>query len=335
MSTMRDIAKLANVSVATVSRVINNDRTYRMRQETHDRVWKAIAETNYQVPPPRVDAKRNGTQQNRRVGCVMSIVRDRFRDPYFMSILSGIEARFAHYGYTLDFLHTQSELKDRETLNEILEDPPGALVIMDTLEPPLYRTLRAKIPVCVGVDTAHEDIDNVGYDQFSTAQKAVGTLIARGHKDIAFIGGSPTNELGDSERYMGYRHALHTAGLHAEADWAHNCKWDALTCMAQVRAMMESPRRPTAIFAASDLMAIAALSALYSMHIGVPGQVAVIGITNIELAKFSSPPLTTFEIPAYELGLLMVDLMHSRLTEGFPLPRRVLLPTKLVERESV
>ncbi|MCL2812711.1 MAG: LacI family transcriptional regulator [Clostridia bacterium] len=332
---MREIARLANVSVATVSRVINNDKTYRMRQETHDRVWKAIAETNYQVPLPRLDAARDSAQKNRRVGCVLSIVQDKYRDPYFMSIYSGIEARFAHYGYTLGFLRTQSELKDREVLREILEDPPVALLLMDTLAPAIFRALRAKIPVLIGADTQHEDIDNVGYDQFLTAKNAVEALIERGHRDIAFIGGSPTASLKDSERYMGYRYALQIAGLSTPTAWAHNCQWDALTCMAQVREMMEQPNRPTAIFAASDLMAIAALSALYSMGISVPGQVAVIGITNIELSKFSSPPLTTFEIPAYEIGLLMVDLLHSRLTENFPLSRRVLLPTKLIMRESI
>jgi len=335
MSTMRDIARLANVSVATVSRVINNDKTYRMRQETHDRVWKAIAQTEYQVPPPRVDGARDGTQQNRRVGCVLSIVQEKYRDPYFMTVLSGIEARFAHHGYTLDFLRTRAELKDRAALRDILEDPPGALILMDTLEPTLYRALRAKIPVCVGVDTRHEDIDNVGYDRFATAKSAAEHLIACGHRDIAFIGGSPSGQLETSERYVGYRCALFAAGLSAPEAWAHNCRWDALTCMAQVREMMEQPRRPTAICAASDLMAIAALSALYSMNISVPDQVGVIGITNIELSKFSSPPLTTFEIPAYEIGLVMVDLIHGRLTEGFPVPRRVLLPTRLIERESV
>ena len=99
--------------------------------------------------------------------------------------------------------------------------------------------------------------------------------------------------------------------------------------------MMSLSERPTAIFAASDLMAIAVLSALYSMGISVPGQAAVIGITDIEQSKFSSPPLTTFAIPAREIGLLAVDLIHSSLIESFPLPRRILLPTRLVERESV
>lgn len=335
MSTMRDIARLANVSVATVSRVINNDKTYRMRQETHDRVWKAIAQTNYQVPLSRAEMTRKGQRENRRVGCVLSIVKEKYRDPYFMSILSGIETRFAHYGYSLDFLRTYSELKNRSMLREVLENPPDALILMDTLDPALFRTLRAKTPICVGVDTQIEDIDNVGYDQFLTARNAVETLIARGHREIAFIGGSPTDDLRDSARYMGYRHAMQEAGLPTPEDWACHCHWDELACMAQVHGMMSQPNQPTAIFAASDLMAIAVLSALYSMGISVPGQVAVIGITNIELSRFSSPPLTTFEIPAYEIGLVAVDLLHSRLNEGFPLPRRILLPTRLILRESI
>jgi LacI family transcriptional regulator len=331
---MRDIARLANVSVATVSRVINNDQTYRMRQETRDRVWEAIAQTNYRMPFPRIDPVRSN-RLNRRIGCVLSIVKDKYRDPYFMSILSGIEAQFAHYGYSLDFLHTQSELKHEDTLYGILDDPPDALILMDTLDHSLYSALCQHIPVCVGVDTQIDDIDNVGYDQFTTAKSAVETLLAKGHRDIAFIGGSPTDDLRDNGRYLGYRYAMQQAGLLTPDTWACHCYWDELTCMKQVHEMMIQPEQPTAIFAASDLMAIAALSALYTMGISVPEQTAVIGITNIELAKFSSPPLTTFEIPAYEIGLTAVDLIHGRLNEGFPLPRRVLLPTRLIERESV
>jgi len=335
MSTMRDIARLANVSVATVSRVINNDTTYRMRQETQDRVWKAIAETGYRVPPPRLDTSRESARKNLQVGCVLSIVKEKYRDPFFMSVLSGIETRLTERGYALGFLRTQTELRDRAVLRDALESSPAGLILMDTLEPPLYRALRAKIPICVGVDTLHEDIDTVGYDHFATARRAVETLVSRGHEAIAFIGGSPAGEFAYNGRYMGYRYAMHAAGLPAPAAWIHNCAWDELTCMAQVREMMSRPGRPTAIFAASDLMAIAALSALYSMGISVPGQAAVIGISNIELSKFSSPPLTTYEVPAYEIGRLAADLIHDRLNDNFPLPRRIQLPTRLVLRESV
>ena len=335
MSTMKDIARLANVSVATVSRVVNNDKTYRMRQETHDRVWKAIAQTGYQVPHPHVEPVRGEMRKSRRVGCVLSIVRGKYRDPYFMSILSGIEERLLHHGYVMDFLRSQPELKMRSVLRDILENPPDALILMDTLTPALYRTLCAKIPVCIGLDTQHEDIDNVCYDQYLTGKRAVETLIAHGHRDIAFIGGSPGDSLEDNGRYQGYLHALLAAKLPVRKEWVHNCQWDELTCMAQVREMMGRPNPPTALFAASDLMAIAALSTLYSMGISVPNQMAVIGITNIELSRFSSPPLTTFEIPANEMGLMVVDLIEQRLHENFPLPRRIVLPTKLITRESV
>lgn len=335
MSTMRDIARLAGVSVATVSRVVNNDQTYRMRQETRDRVWKAIADSSYQVPPPRVEAPRKATQKNMRIGCLLSIVKDKYRDPYFMSVLSGIEARFAEYGYALGFLRTQVELHNPMVLREILEDPPDGIILMETLPPEFYRKLRAKIPVCVGVDTLHEDIDNIGYDQFITAKNAVETLILRGHRRIAFIGGSPSDDFAGNGRYIGYRYAMQNANLPTHEGWMYNCRWDEPTCMAQVREMMAFADRPSAIFAASDLMAIAAMSALYSMGISVPGQVAVIGISDIELSRFSSPPLTTYAVPAYEIGLLAANFIHDRLEGSFPLPRRVLLPTKLIERESV
>lgn len=335
MSTMREIARIARVSVATVSRVVNNDQTYRMKAQTRDRVWKAIADTGYKVPPPRVDTPNSKRAKQKSIGCVLSIVKEKYRDPYFMSVLAGIEKRFARYGYTLDFLRTKTELREPSILSDIIERPPAGLILMDTLDSNLYRHLLDHIPNCVGIDTQHNDIDNVGYDQLGTAKNAVDFLIARGHRDIAFIGGDPNTQFFNNGRYDGYCLAMQAAGLKVHENWVHNCRWDELACIEQVRGMMALSPRPTAIFAASDLMAMAALSALYSMGFSVPAQVAVIGISNIELSRFSSPPLTTYEVPAFEIGLLAVDLLEERLRENFPLPKRVLLPTRQILRESV
>ena len=335
MSTLRDIARLSKVSVATVSRVINNDQTYSMKPETRERVWRVISEVGYKVPPPhRGAASWQRTKGSNRVGCILSIVKDKYRDPYFMSVLSGIEARLSHYGYFLDFLHSQIELKNEMTLQEILDRPPAGLILMDALQEDLYQRLSAVIPVRVGVDTRHADIDNVGYDHIQTAMNAVEYLPSRGHRRIAYVGGSPGDTLEISGRFVGYRTALQRAGLPLQPQWIHNCHWDELECIRQVTEMMALEPRPTALFAGSDLMAIAAMSALYSKSISIPDQVAVVGISNIELSRFSSPPLTTYEIPTFEMGRLSVDLLHNRMNDDFPLPRRILLPTRQVLRAS-
>lgn len=84
-------------------------------------MWKVIAELGYKAPPPRADAQNEKRAKQKSIGCVLRIVKEGYRDPYLTSILSGIENRFAKYGYTLDFLRTQAELKDSSTLSEIIE----------------------------------------------------------------------------------------------------------------------------------------------------------------------------------------------------------------------
>ncbi len=336
MVTIRDVAKAAGVSTATVSRVLNNDCTYKMREETRENVWRAVAQTGYKTPAFKAEIGGKPSLGKRKIGCVLSVTKDKYKDPYFMSIFSGVEERLEEKGFVLDFLKTTFDLQDKEVIQQIFANPPTGLILMETLENRLFKRLRARVPICVGVDTLHEDIDNVGYDQFETGMAAVRFLLGKGHQRIAFIGGSgPSGELADNKRYLGYAAALFSAGLAPHPGWSCNCQWDEVLCIEQVKQMMQSDTPPSAIFAASDLMAIAVLSALYSMNISVPQQVAVIGLSNIELSQFSSPPLTTFDIPTKELGLLAVDLLERRLG-GYSLsPQRILLPAKRVNRASV
>lgn len=336
MSTIRDVARLAKVSTATVSRVINNDPTYKMREETRDRVWRAVAEAGYKTPAIKAELAARPPAGHVKVGCILSVTKDKYKDPYFMSVFSGIEEGLAQKGFSLDFLKTQHELHDKETLRSLFIEPPAGVILMETLEPATYRYVRARVKTCVGVDTLHGDIDNVGYDQFETASRVMRFLLSRGHRDIAFIGGSgPSGDLFDNKRYLGYFITLTAAGLPVRPEWMYNCQWDEELCIAQVKEMMTHKKRPTAIFAASDLMAIAALSALYSAEIKVPDEVAVMGISDIELARFSSPPLTTYAVPARELGLQAANLLEKRLAGDDMLPQRVYLPTKRVLRASV
>lgn len=336
MSTIREVARLAGVSTATVSRVLNNDTTYKMRDETRQRVWQAVAEAGYKAKQPPTRTRETPAPENRRIGCVLSVTKDKYRDPYFTSIFSGIEEGFAEKGYSLAFLKTYFELQDKHTLAHVFEHPPAGLIMMETLDASLYRYMRARVGACVGVDTLHDDIDNVGYDQFETAANTVRFLISRGHKEIAFIGGSGTSgDIHENKRYLGYFATMKAAGLTVRDEWVYDCQWDEIMCIEQVKEMMADPNCPTAIYAASDLMAVAALSALYSMKINVPGQVAVMGLSNIELSQFSSPPLSTYEVPTREIGLLAVDLLDRRLNGSTILPQRIFLPTKRILRASV
>ena len=341
MSTIRDVAARAGVSTATVSRVLNNDTVYKMTDETRDRVWKAVAELGYRPKSTKLPLPSSSTADAPlRIGCILSVTKEKYKDPYFMSILSGIEKRLGEKGYTLSFLRTYHEIEDKLTFSKLFADPVDGLILMDNLREDLYRQARTLVSHIVGVDTIRTDIDNVGYDHYDVATRAVQHLIERGHTKIGFIGGSglpgPNGKasLRNSMRYKGFFATMHAAELPVNPDWVRDCQWDEALCCQIVSEIVALPNRPTALFCASDLMAIAALSALYNAKISVPEEMAVIGLSNIELSQFSSPPLTTLNVPTQEIGMVAVDLLCDRIAGSILLPKRVILPTQLIQRSS-
>lgn len=339
MSTIRDIAKLANVSTATVSRVLNNDTKYKMTDETRERVWQAVTQLNYKInssPKRKALTEDHPTNKSHiKIGCVLSVTKDKYNDPYFMSILSGVEERLLSSGYNIAFIRTGFELDDKQILFNTFSESITGLILMESLNSETYEYIRKKVPYIVGVDTERGDIDNVGYDHYNVASIAVNHLIEKGHTQIGFIGGSGfTRNLKESRRYRGYFATMHAAGLLVNPDWVIDCMWDEAICIENINRLCQTKNYPTAFFVASDLMAMAALNGLYNNGVSVPNEVAVIGLSNIEVSKYSNPPLSTIDIPTKEIGMVAVDLLIDRLNGNDLLPKKVILPTHLVVRSS-
>ena len=338
MSTIRDVAKLANVSTATVSRVMNNDTKYKITDATKKRVWDAIRVLNYTMPakPPKRKHEPVSQSTSHKIGCILSVTKKKYNDPYFMSILAGIERRLEEKGCTISFIKTGAELVDRATLAAAFKEPVAGMLLMETLNRDLYDYVRGHVPHMVGIDTMREDIDNVGYDHYQAGLLAARHLINKGHKKIGFIGGSGDSpDLMNSRRYQGYYIAMSEAGLQVNPKWTLNCEWDEDLCAAQVDALCKSGDYPTAIMAASDLMAIVAMNSLFRNGLSVPHDVAIASISNIDMSKYTTPPLTTVHIPTEEIGVVAADMLLSRINGNDLLPQRIILPTSLLERNSV
>lgn len=338
MSTIRDVAKLANVSTATVSRIINNDTKYKITDATRSRVWEAIQALDYSLPakPPKRKPQETAAPSQFKVGVVLSVTKKKYNDPYFMSILSGIEKRLLEKNSTISFIKTGAELYDRATLISAFREPVSGMILMETLNGELFDYVRDHAPYIVGIDTLRQDIDNVGYDHYQAAVIATQHLIAQGHTKIGFIGGiDHPHDFMASRRYQGYYIAMTAAGLKVEDKWLINCDWDEDICAEQVDAICKSGDIPTAFFASSDLMAIVAINILSRNKLSIPNDVAVIGISNIDIAKYTNPPLTTVHIPTEEIGIVAADMLLSRMN-GYDLPpQKILLPISLVSRGSV
>ena len=336
MANIRDVAKRAGVSPATVSRVLNNNQTYKITNETRENVLRAVTELGYTPLIKKTDrSEREAVDQRFSIGCLLATTRGKYRDPYYLSLLSGIEAEMEKQGGVVSLIHTEQELEDPEILNRTLEAGLDGLVMMRPLEEPLFNQLRERIPHIVGIDTGHMPIDNIEYDHFRVSRMAVEYLYGKGYREIGFIGGGSWNQpMRRSRRYRSYLETMAELGLEVRPEWVLDCQWDDRKCMELVEAAAAGPGLPRAIYASSDLMAMAALRALYRLGIRVPDQVAVIGMTDIEMSQYANPPLTTIHVPVEEMGRTCAKVLAERIRGDESLPKRIILPSELVPRDS-
>ena len=336
MSTIREVAALAGVSIATVSRVINNDTTYKMTDETRDKVWRAVIELNYKATASRRKSAQPSqpTSAVRRIGCVMKLRGGKYSDPYYLSLLSGMENYLASHHAEVAFVRTWDELDNSEVLLRTFSEHLDGLILMSHVESAAFRYAMSKVPYMVGIDTGFSEIDNIEYDHMQAVQTAMQYLYEKGYRDIGFIGG-PEGEtpMRECRRFHSYMISMYDLGLSIRNECVLDCGWNDGSCGRLLRSLGRD-KMPRAFFVSSDLMALAALRALGEMQIAVPEQVAVMGLTNLEMSRYSNPPLTTLDIPTEQMGACAAKTLLQRLDGDASLPRRILFPARLVPRES-
>lgn len=337
MANIRDVARLAKVSPATVSRILNDNQFYKTTDETRERVLRAVAELGYQPLARKRSMPREADFESRfSIGCLLATTRGKYSDPYYLSILAGIEEELTGLGGNVSLIQTELELENPEILNRVLHAGLSGLIMMRPLSEALFSQLHSLIPHIVGIDTGHMPIDNIEYDHLRVSRMAVEYLYRKGHRQIGYIGGSSGGApLKKSRRFRSYLETMADLELEVRPEWVLNCEWDDQKCIRQIEETHRTFGLPTAFYAASDLMAIAALRALYQLGISVPGKVAVIGMSNIEMSQYANPPLTTIDVPMVEMGITAARVITQRIRGDSSLPKRILLPSTLIERDSV
>lgn len=351
MSTIRDVAKHAGVSIASVSRVLNDDRQYKMTDETKLKIEQAIRELDYHprevkkgasglpshiAPSQLLTGRREQKKRTQaKIGCVLRVTRRKFNDPYYMSILSSIESRLSELGYQISFIKTGAELMNPSILTSAITPDVKGLVIMEDLSDETYSYLRSVCPCIVGIDTHRSDIDNVAYDHYEAAGIAVEHLINRGYTKIGYIGGQGEHfTIQSSQRYRGFRYTMETHGLPVEDDWVIDSEWDEELCSRLLDKMCRENNLPQAFFVGSDLMAMATMNVMHAHNISIPSQIAVMGLTDLDITRFSNPPLSTVHVPIEEIGMAAADMLIARI-EGYSMaPQKITLSSKLVVRSS-
>lgn len=329
--TLEEVARLAGVSRATVSRVVNNPDN--VSPNLRVRVQKVIEETGYQ---PNLAARTLASRRSGIIGLIIpSVTEFVFADPYFPVLIEGISRACNLHDLTLTlFLFNSQDDQARvyqRALGTGLLD--GLIVTADKLVDPLIPELIARqIPaVYVGrphdaSQTSYVDVDNVAGSYLATSH-----LIRLGYQRIATITG-PLDSTAGIDRRAGYVKALRERGreiddsLIAEGDFSRDSGYSAM------RRLL--PHRPDAVFAASDTMAFGALAALHDAGLKPPDDVALIGFDDLPPTMRSNPPLTTIRQPVRRNGMLAVEILLDLLKTGPQPPRHIILPTELVIRAT-
>ncbi len=335
MSTIREVAALANVSIATVSRVLNNDMTYKMTPETRERVWKAITELDYKAP---ISQHRRSVSANpaafRKIGCIVNLRGGKYTDPYYLSLLSGLENFLGENRSEISFVRTWNELENSETLIRTFADPLDGLIVMSHLGEATFRYAQSRVTHIVGIDSGYGEIDNIEFDHEQASRMAVEYLAGKGYREIGFIGGPEgRTPMRHCRRYRSYANTMEELGLPIAQEWVLDCEWNDALCSRLVEGLGRD-KLPRSFYATSDLMGMAALRALGAMRVSVPDEVAVIGLTNIEMSKYANPPLTTLSIPTEAMGEAAGQTLLARIAGDTSMPRRILFPCQYVVRDS-
>ncbi len=332
MTSIKDVAREVGVSTATVSRALRG--LPRVSDETRVKVLQVAARLDY-VASPHAASLASG--QTRAVGVIVPFVTRWF----YGSVIQGAEELLREAGYDLLLYNLAGDEAARHRVfrTHLLHKRVDAVLVLSLNPTDEEVAALAKLdrPVAV-VGATVEGWSSVRIDDVETARIAVRHLVELGHRRIGYVGGSLEEQLDFAaplDRLNGYRAAMADAGLTVESSMEVVGDFTVRGGLAATRLLLDVEPRPTAVFAASDEMAVGAVHAVREAGLRVPEDVSVIGIDDHEMAEFFE--LTTVAQPVREQGQLAARLLLEALDDDFddpPTPPTITVPTRLVVRRT-
>ena len=331
---IKQVAEIAGVSIATVSRCINNPS--QVKERTRHKVQAAILETGYSPNTIAQSFRRGRTN-------VIMVVMPSIGDPFFTEVMQGIRSVVAEHDYSIIISETNFNTMTAEEVGAMMVSRQAdGFILLASIFPfgneVLARAEKRSQPVVIGcetISTSLADIPSVHIDNVAAAREATDFLISNGHKKIAFISGQSTSLL-TRDREFGYRAAMHKAKLPIEEGWVVEGKLSIEGAGYACSQLLQHADRPTAIFCANDEMAIGCMHQIKKQGLSVPEDISVMGIDDIRYASVIEPALTTISQPARQIGERVATRLFKAIETGHqPNNQPVILPHKLVIRQSV
>jgi LacI family transcriptional regulator, xylobiose transport system transcriptional regulator len=324
-ATLSEVASLADVSISTVSKVLNGRAG--VSSETRARIEALLQNHHY-----------NKRTSRRPAAPLLDVLCYEIDSPFGSEVLASIEqiARQQRMGMVLTGA-TEAHLPEPGWVDDVLRrQPTGVILVACVLPTKDKQRLRSRNIPLVMVDpagTPAPDVPSIGSADWNGGYVATRHLLDLGHRRIGIITG-PDNMLASTARLSGYRAALDAAGVPVDPELVRPGEFHHRDGLVEGRALLTRSPRPTAIFASSDLYALGVYEAARSLGIGIPGDLSVVGYDDLRIAQWAGPPLTTIHVPLKAMAEQAVHLIARLSAEPELAFSRIDIDTSLVVRES-
>ena len=336
MATIKDIADRAGVSSAAVSRVLNQDYSLQVSEETRQRILDAAKALDYKKGVNRARKKSGDTAADMlNMGLVIWCSEQlEFSDPYYLSIREGIERECAKQ--CMNVTKVFRLMDDNQEVDS--EQLDGLIVIGKVDLDVVQKSINDAKPIVFIDYMLNDSCDSVMFDLRKAARYAMEHLFELGHRKIGYIGGVSYIRKAEGRvhnvdhRQLEYEAMMKERGLF-DPSLVFVGDWRTEEGYRLMQQLLQLKERPTALLIGSDPMAIAAIKAANEAELRIPEDIAIVSFDDIQMASFVTPPLTTVKVYAEEMGATAVKLMADRL-KGREVALHITVPTKLIIRKS-
>jgi len=328
-STIRDVARKAKVSVATVSRVLNSSS--QVRNKTREKVLKAMEQCHY------VYNAIAGSLSARKT-TMLGVVVPTITNPIFATVTKGIQDYAAQNGYSILLGNTDYNEENEGQLINLFQEKRTAGVIFNgpwRSAPLILRMKGTNLPfVITWQKVKDKDVSFVAFDNFRSAYRSVEYLIGLGHRRIAMVAGKFSVSERALLRWRAYRKCLGDHDLAYDPKMVLQKGYSFSEGKQAMAYLLDLPSPPSAVFCGNDVLAIGAMVAAKERGLRIPEELSVSGFDDMEISAFYDPPLTTVSVPAYEMGRMAAKILIENLQGETRGPQRYVLEANLIVRGS-